>query len=184
MPANAPVEQREAERRSSDGNRRDPPMVRLAKRLVGPNVNGEAFGIALAISPLVLLGIWVSIAQPWTTYGIIMSAYYFAAPLVSLAVGSKKRAGSKAANRILSAALWVSLFAFWPLSVAGRSFGQDMSHAGATLLIAVLVWALWETVTTRTARCPACGNSQTLRSRSRSQERCSDCGSPITVPSE
>jgi|GEM_PF-5680015 len=156
---------------------RDPPMIRLAKWIAGPTANAEAIGIAIAVFPMVVLGLWISSMEPWTVWGTIMSAYYFTVPLILLQSSSRSRfTARKPAVKRAEAVGWLVLFAFWVPSLIQESFRADIIHAGTALLGALFLSAVVDAFIIRIIRCPACGEVERVRVLSQRQAICSRCG--------
>jgi hypothetical protein len=128
-----------------------PPMVRLARKLAGPRANAEALGVAIAMIPLVLLGLWISWGSPWTQWGLLMSAYYFLLPISAFLISRAVRAGlqRRLPVRLLYVVLWATGFLLWYPSILGGMFVADLTHAATALFGAVVVWALMEGFATR-----------------------------------
>jgi len=156
-----------------------PPMIRLARRLFGPHANGEAVGIALVITPFLLLGAWLSLGQPWTPLGAVLSLYYFAIPLDSLfAYGSRRNLRPERWKKAIRATLWLGLFVLVVPAFYQRTLIPDLTHGSTTLMGAIFSWALVDASLSRIFECGNCGEPKKFYRGQRNQWTCSSCGKP------
>ncbi len=126
-------------------------MVRVARSLVGSRADPEQIGAALLLLPIFLLSLWVSWGMPWTTWGAVLSAYYFVAILLLFAADVRfgRLARASLGGRAASAALAAGMFLLLVPSALAGTLAPDVAHAGAFLFAGTLLGAVIRGVLTR-----------------------------------
>lgn len=156
--------------------RSDPPIHRLAKRLLGPNANGEPLALLIVSAPLFVLASWLSVSEPLTVTGTLASIYVASVVFASLVTQQSVRMSSKNARKYaLGVIVGLSLFLVWIPSLLNGTFLPDLLYAGVALFGAILIWSVLEFVTTRILLCGECETVRKFRWR-REDWRCTECG--------
>ncbi len=83
-----------------------PPIYRLARRLFGPNANGEPLGIAIVSAPLFLLALWLSLFERLTVLGVLVSIYVSSVVVGSLVTEHQLEGPQGAPRSMLWGSLW------------------------------------------------------------------------------